>query len=580
MTTPLPSQGVSLFETLERFRNEAEKGNLAVIKQLTDAYGKINTRLTEQMELEMRRIFADPNKVITRAYLHKRLEALKAQVEDELRRYQSYVATTIDLATDRALLLGAQHSLALMRMVLPRANTALIGINFDKLPTAQVDTMIGFLSPGSTLFNRIEKIAQYHAPRVIDTLVNAMALGSGPRKTAKEIEPLYQEIKDKFGVALANPLADSIRMARTAQLYAYREAAHVNYQANSDVVTGWQWFTSPRGACISCIAMHGSVHDLKQRLNDHYCGRCTALPIVLGQPLISEGASQKMFDRMSEAEQKKAMGPGGYKLYKEGKVTLSQFTRQVNDAVYGKMRTVRPLKDMILARPKPPRTPRAPRAPKVSPEQERVQAIAKQLGYDPAKMKHAGEGYKFTVGNKQMRAGADFNPTTGMIKVYDGALRHSDDVLRGMLAHEVQHAKFDAVMKAASEQFATIGKKVRNLTRKNWPIHADGTLVDKYKDLYKAYDLRNNFIEKNIDLLRKTDGCTSYSRAYWEALEAELSLGKGVTDAKLTRAIDETLAEIARMRTPGSPAWAGDHAPARIWRDLYESVTDLYKETH
>lgn len=347
MTPPSPIQR-ELINTLIRFRKETGKRDAATIKQLADAYAKIFHRLSGELELELRRIFDKPESLVTRAYIRNRLENLTGSVESELQKYQAVLASTIDTGADAALLQGSKHAVELMRLA-TLGRKAITGINFGALNPAQVNTMIAFLSPTSPLFSRIEQIAKFHAPVIRDRLTEAIALGFNPYKTAGNIEPFLSAIAKEFKIDMARPFADAVRMARTSQLYSYREATRANYQANSDVITGWQWMaeTSDPNTCVSCLAMHGTIHDLDEVLDDHYHGKCAMLPIALGQAPLSESAGLDFFNELSEQEQQARMGSGAFEAYKAGKFDFSQLTHQVDDDTYGTMRTTTPLKDLI-----------------------------------------------------------------------------------------------------------------------------------------------------------------------------------------------------------------------------------------
>jgi len=105
---------------------------------------------------------------------------------------------------------------------------------------------------------------------VMDALTRGLALGLGP-------EVIRRLIQQMMGMVLTRAL----RIARTEMLRAYREAARRNYQANSDVVKGWIWHSAlNERTCAACWAMHGTVHRLEERLDDHVGGRCTAVPLT------------------------------------------------------------------------------------------------------------------------------------------------------------------------------------------------------------------------------------------------------------------------------------------------------------
>jgi hypothetical protein len=251
------------------------------------------------------------------------------------------------VSSDEALLLGSKHSLELMKLATFRQK-ALTSINFGLLKPDQINTIIGFLAPGSPLFRRIDILAKYHAPRVRDQLVESIALGFGPSKTAGNIAPLLADVDKAFKISMANPFADATRLARTALLWSYREASRANYQANSDEVSGWQWYAQlDETTCMSCVAMHGTIHPLDEPLDDHHHGRCTPIPVVLGNALIDEDSGSSWFDELSEEKQKSMMGSGAHDAWKSGKFDLSQLSHQVEDDVYGAIRTVTPLKDLV-----------------------------------------------------------------------------------------------------------------------------------------------------------------------------------------------------------------------------------------
>ena len=346
MPLPPPVQR-ELIAALARFRKEAARGDAAAVKQLADAYAKIHQRLKSELELELRRIFDQPEGVVTRAYINRRLSALAEQVEDELSKYQTILSSTIDVSTDGALLQGSKHALELMRLA-TLGRRALINIDFDRLNPEQVNTMIGFLAPSSPLYKRIGQLARFHSPIVRDQLVEAIALGYNPYKAAGNITPFLRDIAAKFQTAMARPFADAVRMARTAQLWAYREAARANYVANNDIVTGWVWTCQTDSlVCPACLSLHGSVHPLDEPLEGHYHCRCSATPQVLGQSIIPESAGLDYFNGLPEEQQRAILGPGAFDAWKAGKIDFSQFHHRAPDETYGGMQVVPPLKDLL-----------------------------------------------------------------------------------------------------------------------------------------------------------------------------------------------------------------------------------------
>lgn len=334
-----------LLALLAKFRKETARNDAAAIRQIVDAYRKIYKRLETELELEVRRIYESDN--VSRAYITKRLSDLFEQVQDELVKFQNVIGSSIDVHVDDALSMGAKHAVDMLKIA-TLGQKSIIQIDFNNLPVAAIESIVGFLKPGSPLYKRIDTLGKYYAPIIRDQLVEAIALGYNPYKVAGTIAPFLAEIAGTFQQAMARPLADAVRMARTSMLYSYREANRANFQANSDVVSGWSWYANLDAlTCPACISMHGTVHPLDEYLDGHYNCRCTPVPIVLGNPIVEPGAGQAWFEQQSAEMQKSILGPGAYQAYSEGKFDFDRLSKTVEDDVYGQMRVVTPLKELV-----------------------------------------------------------------------------------------------------------------------------------------------------------------------------------------------------------------------------------------
>jgi hypothetical protein len=197
---------------------------------------------------------------------------------------------------------------------------------------------MGFLSPGSALHEGlVNQLGPVTAQAVKDALLEGLALGYNPRKTAAIIRR-----------TLGQSLTWALRTARTAQLWAYRESSRASYIANSDIVTGWIWYAElgPR-TCMACIAQHGTEHPLSEPLNDHHNGRCAMIPITkswasLGfvgideRPPIQTG--QDWFAGLSAAEQAAMFpSPAMYNAWQAGAIGWGDLVGSHESPVYGSM---------------------------------------------------------------------------------------------------------------------------------------------------------------------------------------------------------------------------------------------------
>lgn len=304
----------------------------ATLNRLIQAYGRIYQRLQSSIEL-LAQVAGDGEMSRAEAAKDARLRSLLADVARELRQFQGFTAGVLDEAAQASIDKALKDSVALMGA---GASDAGIAVRFDRLPKAAVEKLLAFLDPQGPLFKRLEMLAPTTAQRISDTFLEGVALGHNPKKIAREIT-------DTLGMGLT----DSLRMTRTAQLYAYREAARANYVANSDVVQGWIWYAHLDDAtCMSCVAMHGTVHGLDESLNDHHNGRCAALPLVVGADNPVEEDGSQWFDGLSAEQQQAMMGKGRYEAFKAGKFEFGDLSGQRDDAVYGTMRVEASLKEL------------------------------------------------------------------------------------------------------------------------------------------------------------------------------------------------------------------------------------------
>lgn len=323
-----------LIRLAQQFKDALERQDEAALKRIVAAYGRIYKGLqgkVDALTLEMSGVEG-----LTAGSLQKmaRYKALLSDIEREVSRFQEYLRTEIISAAELSFGTGNTQAQKLVARALQDAG---ITASLGRLPANSFEAILSFLQEGSPLWKRIQLLAGSTAEYVREALLEGVALGHNPRKVASNIQ-------DAFG----RGLTDALRMTRTAQLWASREAARANYMANSDIIKGWIWFaTLDETVCESCIVMHGTIHPLDEPLNDHHNGRCAMLPYIpeFGNPV--EQSGEDWFTGQPEARQREILGPGKYDAWKAGKFKLSQLSREVENDVYGPMRNTTPLKDLV-----------------------------------------------------------------------------------------------------------------------------------------------------------------------------------------------------------------------------------------
>jgi len=325
------TQPQNVFDVLERFREALLKQDEFALRRLIDNYRIIYGRLADKIDALLLEI--DAKGGVTRGQLVRmqRYKDLAKQTAEELQRFGALTEAELFNAERVGIELGNAHARGVLSALTPGTRAT-----FNTLPTEAIQTLTGFLAPQSPLLNRVRQLAPITTDLVLETLQEAVALGYNPRKTAGILRSAYGQ-----------GLTDSLRMTRTVQLYSYREATRATYITNG--VEKWIWSAKlDDRTCMSCVAMHGSIHPVTERLNDHYNGRCAMVPVVepFG-PIIKDGAGEEWFNKQSQERQIKMMGKGKYEAWQAGEFGIGDLSTGRQDAVYGEMRTVPPLKDLI-----------------------------------------------------------------------------------------------------------------------------------------------------------------------------------------------------------------------------------------
>ena len=212
---------------------------------------------------------------------------------------------------------------------------------WHQLHVGAVIEALGYFEEDSPLVARIREFPNLMAEHLEAKILDGLALGYNPVKVARAVAQ-----------ATGQSLDWCTRWTRTVHLQAYRGASLQSYRENADVVDGWVWLAElDHRTCPSCIAMQGTWHPLTESLDDHWNGRCCPVPSVKEvngiPPLPLElKDSEEWFGGLSDAEQQAILGKGMWAAWSEGRVGLRDLSVVTEDAVWGEMRTARPLKDL------------------------------------------------------------------------------------------------------------------------------------------------------------------------------------------------------------------------------------------
>lgn len=316
----------------KQLRDALEKQDKSEFDRLSRSFQSMTNRLEGSIDALSRDLSeAKSKREVERLPSYKRL---KKEVDEELSDYKDYLINELILVAGLWLGLGVNHSTLLTQQAAGDA-----GIDFEPIPfdALLLQSLNRYLDEGSPLLVRLQVYGKANADRIKQLIFESIGLGLGPRELARKI------VAEGLGMALT----DALRMARTLQLYAYREATLLNYQ-QYDIIKGWVWMSAliPGRTCISCVNMHGTIHTKDEVLNDHHNGLCAMLP-YLGQknPVTQNG--EAWFGSLDKGTQIKMMGQSKWDAWQAGKFNLSDVTGIHVDDVYGEMRIERSLKDLL-----------------------------------------------------------------------------------------------------------------------------------------------------------------------------------------------------------------------------------------
>lgn len=266
-----------IYAIAEDFRAALLKNERAAAVRLARAYNQAWTALQANIAEITRRIESAraAGEEVNADWLRRqaRYRALLDQVAAELAKFADLAAKEIT-KEQRAAVRTAQRD-AERLLLAATGEPPGVDLTFNRLPVKAFESQVGFLSDGSPLANLLGELGPAARKAVEASLLQAVALGQNPRKTAAKIRE-----------ALGGNLTRALRIARTETIRSYREATHQTFEANAEVLDGWTWNAALNGrTCAACIALHGTFHKTEERMASHVqcfpAGTIVAAPDVL-----------------------------------------------------------------------------------------------------------------------------------------------------------------------------------------------------------------------------------------------------------------------------------------------------------
>ena len=251
-------------ELARAFKAAVDRQDAIALGRLAKAYHQLYLRMGDKLDSLLLAISQLESPTKGQVFRLAQYKNLISALETELTKFGTFTELEIRSNSQAAIELAVKQTEAFLRAA---------GYTMTRsLPTDAIYNMLGFLQEGSPLWKRIGELAPYHTQRVADALLEGIAFGYNPAKTARMFESV-----------MGGGLTDAMRMTRTTQLYASREASRAMYVANDDIISGWTWYSSlDADTCMACAIEHGTIHSNDESMDSHYNCRCTSLPVVIG----------------------------------------------------------------------------------------------------------------------------------------------------------------------------------------------------------------------------------------------------------------------------------------------------------
>jgi len=170
-----------------------------------------------------------------------------------------------------------------------------------------------------------------------------------------------------------------------------------------------------------------------------------------------------------------------------------------------------------------------------------------------------GKGGEFEQGGVKWNKAGECQLETGHVTIYRGTDWKDTESVERLTAHELMHGSYEKVYRQYSDDQRAIANDPRGVEN---IIKANGQLKAGFEKEFPTYGRMQRWIE-DTETLRKDDGVTKYSKAYWRDAEA------GKVSHHI--AVHETLAEIA-----GAHHSTGKVTGSKTYRDFYKAVRNEY----
>ena len=341
-------------EATEQFRKQLNNADATAAREMVRAYRPVYKQLQAETE-ELLEIAAQKQLKPWQVMRLERMKDLERQYLANVTRWADNAGDLITNAQREAVGLARRGSRAIASAGLPQGvnmnNLAQLGLGWNDLPEDAFANFVGISGKGEPVGRLLRDLGPKAALDVRNTIGNGIALGKGPRQTARMVTQ-----------ASGMPLSKAMVISRTETNRAYREATRLQYATNSQVVKGYRRSAAKSGnTCMACIALDGTQYGLDEPLNEHPNGRCALVPDVLdyadlGLDIPRETqppSARDWFGEQSKDLQRQMLGPTRYRAYESGQLELADLVEIKSSSVWGDTAVLAPVDKIMVGKTGP-----------------------------------------------------------------------------------------------------------------------------------------------------------------------------------------------------------------------------------
>ena len=289
----------------------------------------------------------------TRREVSEALRATKAIVATQdaiiaLAREQGIrISATLPDLTKAARRLEAEMLASTLPPNIPPGH-ALAGVTFDRVDPKALDAIVRRTARQVTALTW--PLSREATAAMKSILIRGVALGMHPNAAAALM-------LDRVGLAFNGGRARAVAISRTEFLDSHRAATAAQDRANAQVLNGWIWVASLSSrTCSSCLAMHGTEHDLDEPGPiDHGQGRCARVPKTkswrelgfdIDEPSSVLPDARAFFDALPSGDQVAILGQAKLNLLRSGRIQWSDLATRKSSTGWRDSMVPTPLKDL------------------------------------------------------------------------------------------------------------------------------------------------------------------------------------------------------------------------------------------